>query len=152
MSKDLLVLADEYAAAQGQVPQAWTNVLAYALQDDLHNRLTPRVIDIAYNAFMQAKQPNKEDGGASDWFNDTKPMVNELIAKLRKDLVEEFGDATIPQQPAEAPDLDSRDFYEVMQAYRHCPVDAEKPFEAVKAWLRNPTYPYTAVPQPKEPK
>ena len=92
--------AAQLAAAQGQVPQAWTNVLAYALQDDLHNRLTPRVIDIAYSAFMQAKQPNKEDGGASDWFNDTKPMVNELIAKLRKDLVEEFGDATIPQPPA----------------------------------------------------
>ena len=40
------------------------------------------------------------------------------------------------------PDLESRDFYEVMQAYRHEPLDAHKQFEAVKAWLRNPTYPY----------
>jgi hypothetical protein len=38
------------------------------------------------------------------------------------------------------PNLESRDFYEVMQAYRTCPVDAYLPFEAVKAWLRNPTH------------
>jgi hypothetical protein len=78
-----------------QVPQAWTNVLAYALQDDMQNRLTPRVIDIAYNAFMQAKRPNSEDGGASDWFNDTRPMVKGLIDKLRKDIVEQFGAAPL---------------------------------------------------------
>lgn len=87
------------AAVQDQVPQEWTNVLAYVLQDDMQNRLTPRVIDIAYNAFLQAKRPNSEDGSASDWFNDTKPMVKELIAKLRKDLVEEFGASPVPQQP-----------------------------------------------------
>jgi hypothetical protein len=38
------------------------------------------------------------------------------------------------------PDLESRDFYELMQAYRLEPWDAAAPFEAVKAWLRNPTY------------
>lgn len=78
------------------VPQAWTNLLAYVLQDDMHNRLTPRVIDIAYTSFTLAKQPNKEDGGASDWFNDTKPTVAKMIEKLRKDLVEELA----PAEPA----------------------------------------------------
>lgn len=38
------------------------------------------------------------------------------------------------------PNLDSRDFYELMQAYRNEPLDAHKQFEAVKEWLRNPTY------------
>lgn len=70
------------------VPPAWTNLIEYVLQDDLHNRLTPRVVDIAYTAFMLAKEPNKEDGGNSDWFNDTRPSVMKAIAKLRKDLVE----------------------------------------------------------------
>ena len=83
-----------------RVPEAWKNLLAYVLQDDMHNRLTPRVIDIAYTAFMQAKRPNDEDGGASDWFNDTRPAVKEMIAKLRKDLIEEL--AAAPQPEAKA--------------------------------------------------
>lgn len=64
----------------------YTDLLAYVLQDDIHNRLTPRVIDIAYTAFMCAIKPNDEDGGPSDWFNDTKPVVTKAIDKLRKDL------------------------------------------------------------------
>ena len=84
-----LVVAD----TNDRVPEAWTNLLAYVLQDELHNRLTPRVIDIAYTAFMQAKRPYDEDGGASDWFNDTRPVVRELIAKLRKDLIKELAGA-----------------------------------------------------------
>ena len=61
---------------------SFEGLVAYILQDDLHNRLTPRVIDIAYTAFMLAKQPNKEDGGESDWYNDTHPKIQELIAKI----------------------------------------------------------------------
>ena len=87
-----LVVAD----TNDRVPEAWTNVLAYVLQDELHNRLTPRVIDIAYTAFMQAKRPYDEDGRASDWFNDTRPVVRELIAKLRKDLIKELAGAPQP--------------------------------------------------------
>lgn len=64
----------------------WRSLLAYVLQDELHNRLTPRVIDIAYTAFIIAKQPNTEDGGSSDWFNDAKPAVKKAIEKLRTDL------------------------------------------------------------------
>lgn len=82
------------AAPDNRVPEACTNLLAYALQDDMHNRLTPRVVDIAYTAFMQAKRPNDEDG-ASDWFN-TKPKVAEMIAKLRKDLIEELAAQPAP--------------------------------------------------------
>jgi len=81
----------------------WTDLLAYVLQDDLHNRLTPRVIDIAYTAFMLAKQPNKEDGGDSDWFNDTKPAIKEAINKLRADLFADREKSRTPpaEQPAE---------------------------------------------------
>lgn len=81
---------DAMGKGEPVVPAAWTNLLAYVLQDDMHNRLTPRVIDIAYTAFTLAKQPNIEDGGASDWFNDTKPHITKLIAKLHKDLAEEL--------------------------------------------------------------
>ena len=75
-----------------EVPLAWKDSLeglvAYISQHDLHNRLTPRIIDVAYTAFILAKQPNKEDGGESDWFTDTRPVVLELIAKIEKDLKE----------------------------------------------------------------
>jgi hypothetical protein len=67
---------------------AWTDLLGYVLQDDLHNRLTPRVIDIAYTAFTLALERNKDDGGPTDWFNDTRPTILKLIEKLRKDLAE----------------------------------------------------------------
>lgn len=64
-------------------------LLAYVLQDDSNNCLTPRIVDIAYSAFMSgASGKNKDDGGRCDWFNDTKPMVAEAIKKIEKDLEE----------------------------------------------------------------
>ena len=40
-------------------------------------------------------------------------------------------------EDANEPDLlTSRYFYEMMQSYRHCPVDAAEPFEAIKTMLR----------------
>lgn len=81
---------------KASIPDAWTDLTAYILQDDLHNRLTPRVVDIAYSAFMSGRTgKNKDDGGHCDWFNDTKPMVMEQLAKIRKDL------AAQPAQPAQ---------------------------------------------------
>ena len=75
-----------------EVPLAWKSsfegLVAYILQDDLHNRLTPRIVDIAYTAFLLAKRPNTEDGGESDWFTDTRPVVQEMITKIVKDLKE----------------------------------------------------------------
>ena len=53
----------------------------------------------------------------------------------------------IAELEAAQPNLESRDFYEVMQAYRHEPLDAHVQFEAVKAWLRNPTYEWDATSQ-----
>jgi hypothetical protein len=109
------------AAPNDRVPEAWTNLLAYVLQDDLHNRLTPRIIDIAYTAFMQAKRPNDEDGGPSDWFNDTRPMMRELIAKLRKDLIEELAAApaapTAQAAPAQVLYLVQDAFAEIAMAF-----------------------------------
>lgn len=99
-------------AAQGagdvaNVPLAWQTtrdgLLAYVLQDDLHNRLTPRVIDIAYTAFMYgARGRNAEDGSQCDWFNDTKPAIEKAITKLRKDL---FEASNAPTQPAAGADV-----------------------------------------------
>jgi hypothetical protein len=66
---------------------AHNELVDYILQDSTNNRLTPRVVDIAYSAFMAgATGKNKDDGGPCDWFNDTKPMVSEQLAKIRKDL------------------------------------------------------------------
>lgn len=79
------------APQQSDIPLEWQDhrdgLLAYVLQGDMHNRLTPRVVDIAYSAFMSGRSgKNKDDGGPCDWFNDTKPMVTEAIQKMRKDL------------------------------------------------------------------
>lgn len=66
---------------------AGEDLTAYILQDAVHNRLTPRVVDIAYSAFMVGRTgKNKDDGGPCDWFNDTKPMVMGQLTKIRKDL------------------------------------------------------------------
>lgn len=67
-------------------------IVEYVLRDDMHNRLTPRVVDISYSAFMQAKQPNNDDGGPSDWFNDTRPMVMEKMAEIRRAISEDSHD------------------------------------------------------------
>ena len=90
-------------ACDERVPEAWTNLLAYVLQDDMHNRLTPRVIDISYTAFNLAKQPNPENGGASDWFNDTKPTVAKMIAQLRKDLIKDCKAPPTPSAEQQTP-------------------------------------------------
>jgi hypothetical protein len=62
------------------------NLVDYILQDDVHNRLTPRVVDIAYSAFTFGRRNTPHD-----WFNDTKPMVMEQLAKIKKDMKEEDG-------------------------------------------------------------
>lgn len=80
----------ERLTAENEALRAKMALVDYVLQDDIHNRLTPRVVDIAYSAFMIAKSgKNKDDGGPCDWFNDTKPMVMEQLAKTQKHLVEE---------------------------------------------------------------
>lgn len=73
------------------VPLAWRNtkdgLVEYILQNDLHNRYTPRIVDIAYTAFMSGSiGKNPDDGGPCDWFNDTRPTVMRLIADIKKDL------------------------------------------------------------------
>lgn len=64
-------------------------LLAYVMQDDMNNRLTPRIVDIAYTAFMsRATGKNKDDGGPCDWFNDTKPQITKAIEQLKSDLLD----------------------------------------------------------------
>lgn len=80
----------ERLTAENKALRAKIELIDYVLQDDIHNRLTPRVVDIAYSAFMIAKSgKNKDDGGTCDWFNDTKPMVMEQLVKIQKHLAEE---------------------------------------------------------------
>ena len=87
------VAQDEYPAPQSNS----VGILDYVFQDDLHNRLTPRVVDIAYSAFMLgACGKNKDDGGRCDWFNDTKPMVMEKISEIRAALAAQASEGGQP--------------------------------------------------------
>jgi hypothetical protein len=43
----------------------------------------PVILDLCYTAFMAAHEPNKEDGGASDWFTDTRPRMLALVQTIR---------------------------------------------------------------------
>lgn len=56
--------------------------LNYIFQDDT-NTAGLRIIDLCYTAFMRAKDKNDEDGGPTDWFTDTRPLIIEGIDKLR---------------------------------------------------------------------
>lgn len=95
------IQAARAAAIRGALRSSETlQLLDYVLQDDIHNRLTPRVIDIAYTAFMRAKDRNTDDGGTTDWFNDTRPAIIEAINKLRNELFTAISEAN------EAPALD----------------------------------------------
>lgn len=51
---------------------------------DASNTDGPRIVDVAYTAFMGGKQPNDEDGGPSDWMTDTKPSIVTGIAVMRE--------------------------------------------------------------------
>lgn len=99
LSTNMAVSGEEALAVAAKLKQAaelqptqqpLTELVEYILQDDIHNRLTPRVIDIAYSAWSFGRSgKNKDDGGPCDWFNDTKPMVTEQLQKIRKDLLAE---------------------------------------------------------------
>ena len=73
-----------HLAAENKALRAKIELIDYVLQDNLHNRLTPRVVDIAYSAFTVGRRDTPHD-----WFNDTKPMVMEQLAKIKKHLAEE---------------------------------------------------------------
>lgn len=42
------------------------------------------VRDLCYTAFMKAKGTNDEDGGPTDWFTDTLPIVEKGIERMRR--------------------------------------------------------------------
>ncbi len=73
---------DDVAKAVG-AERDRTEKLDYFLQEEENNRTWPRLIDIAYTAFMRAKGKNDEDGGPTDWFTDTKPMIDAEIERAR---------------------------------------------------------------------
>lgn len=79
----------ERLTAENEALRAKIELIDYVLQDNLHNRLTPRVVDIAYSAFVSGRGGRSEDGELCDWFNDTKPRVVTWIDKIKKDLAEE---------------------------------------------------------------
>lgn len=47
-----------------------------------------RIVDFAFTAFLQATRPNSEDGGESDWFNDTLPRISALIDMAKNQTVD----------------------------------------------------------------
>lgn len=110
------------AALAEPVQEPCAELIDYILQDDIHNRLTPRVVDIAYSAFMLAKQgKNKDDGGPCDWFNDTKPMVMEQLAKIKKDLASEAPQAQQPAPPADVPMLTDEEIIAAIASAKKVP-------------------------------
>ena len=67
---------------------------------------------------------------------DSQVDSGNLYFALRKCL--EHIDAQPAQEPVAFDSfLESQDFYELMQTYRHCPIDAHIPFETVKDALRS---------------
>jgi hypothetical protein len=57
--------------------------LEHLLSIDRQHDRTPRIIDLCYTAFMRAHAKNDEDGGPTDWFTDTYPMIVKAIEKHR---------------------------------------------------------------------
>lgn len=71
-------------------------VIEYMLGDrsDLHPMFggLPNIRDLAYNLFMRGKigtiNDPKDPEAFKDWFNDTRPMVEEVIARWIKEIDE----------------------------------------------------------------
>jgi hypothetical protein len=57
--------------------------LEHLLSIDKQHDRTPRIIDLCYTAFMRAHAKNDEDGGPTDWFTDTYPMIVKAIERHR---------------------------------------------------------------------
>lgn len=59
---------------------------------DLLSRLTsekyshqgPTIYDLCFTAFMKAHGNNEEDGGPTDWMNDTRPIIKKEIERIRR--------------------------------------------------------------------
>lgn len=75
--------------AENRALRVKMELVDYVLQDDIYNRLTPRVVDITYSAFVSGRGGRNEAGEPCDWFNDTKPRVVVWLDKIKKDLTEE---------------------------------------------------------------
>jgi hypothetical protein len=62
-----------------------------------------RVVDLCFTAFMNRDKPNPEDGEKSDWFTDTKPLIDKGIADLKGRLL-----AALATQPATSQEGEER--------------------------------------------
>ena len=78
--------------------RARTDLLTYLFSDPNTDRTTPTIMDLCYTAFLLGNQPNNEDGGPSDWFTDTKPVIERHLRTLR---------ARLATQPAQKPTDDA---------------------------------------------
>lgn len=76
------------AASRGDgTPGGYGSLVAYILQEQVLTGMTPRVIDIAYSAFiLGACGKNREDGGSCDWNNDTRPRISAMIKTIRRQI------------------------------------------------------------------
>jgi len=59
----------------------------------------PRIIDLCWTAFdIRATRANKDDGGACDWFSDTRPVLLKALASIRAEV-----DLDLPAADQSAP-------------------------------------------------
>ncbi|WP_435008023.1 hypothetical protein P12x_005290 [Tundrisphaera lichenicola] len=81
---------DAYEALRNSEPPVReSSALGHIFEtENWQNPYRARIIDLCYTAFLMAREPNKEDGGASDWFNDTLPHIKAQIERMERNVVE----------------------------------------------------------------
>ncbi len=60
------------------------DVLDYILQDRTRVDGQYRIVDIALWAFQRSRENNPDDGGPTDWYNDTYPQVMKTLEGIQK--------------------------------------------------------------------
>lgn len=85
-AETLRLAADRLAALEAENAVMRVRLDHLTSIDKQHDR-SPRIIDIAYTAFLRAKETNDEDGGPTDWFTDTYPRIVKLIETARAALI-----------------------------------------------------------------
>ena len=117
-AQDKMELADAYASAVAATPNMPT---------PLERKLAVERIERARNALEAALEQQQ------DKLNDEADTLTIVYQRGFAD-----GKRSAQRKPLTFDAfLESQDFYDLMQTYRHFPTDALKPFEAVKEALRS---------------
>jgi hypothetical protein len=83
LAEDVIIsIATSLALRDKRITRPFQDFLKDILGESGKGQLTVR--DLAYTAFQKAKDKNDEDGGPTDWFTDTRPIVENGIELFRK--------------------------------------------------------------------